>query len=158
MVEFAFAFPLFMVIVFAIIQFGVLFIWYYSETQMARETVRWLAVNRDATDSQVAARIQATMLPGMIGGTPALVSAGTASTPTVYTIGRMTTRFTPCTPTGAVPPTCTHANRAPGATLMVEMEYDAANVLFFPASVAMGPFSVGLPTVLPAYRTFVMAE
>lgn len=156
-VEFAFTMPIFVMFVFVAIQFGLIFIWYYSETRMARETARWTAVRPNSLDADVALHAQQTMLPGLIGGTPSLVTAGTTSTPTVYTVGEMTMRFTPCIPVGS-PAICTHPDRAPGATLFVEMAYDASHIFFLPTSWQFGQYGARIPTSLPTHRVYVMAE
>ena len=167
LVEFAITLPLFAFFVMVVIQLSIVFIAYYSETRMARETARWLAINSDSTDAQVAAHVQSTMLPGLVAGTPALVSTGTsptpsagnpnpAYTPTVYTVGRMTVRATPC---GAASSPCTHYERDSGQTIYVEMSYDVSNLLFLPSTFQLSPqLKVAIPTGLPAYRVYVMVE
>jgi hypothetical protein len=156
-VEFAFALPLFLAFVFAVIQISFVFIWFYSETTMVRGTARWLAVHANSQDSAVATQIQSTLLPGMIGGSPTLISAGTSNLDTVYQVGNIRAWFTPCLPSGT-PVTCTHPNRAPGSTLHVQMTYDMSNVIFLPTSFQFGWMSMSVPTALPAYTVYVMAE
>jgi hypothetical protein len=122
---------------------------------MARETARWLAVNRQATDLQVAQQVQNTMLPGLVNGTPTLVQAGTTSVDAIYTDGQMTIQYTPCVVSGS---SCSHTNRSPGATLYVQMSYNVSNILFLPTNFGFGKLSVKLPTGLPVYRVYVMVE
>jgi hypothetical protein len=38
------------------------------------------------------------------------------------------------------------------------MKYDVANLLFLPTNFRMGSLQTTLPTVLPAYRVWVMNE
>jgi hypothetical protein len=38
------------------------------------------------------------------------------------------------------------------------MQYDVGNVMFFPTTIGMGSYTVNLPTTLPPYRVYVMAE
>ncbi len=153
--------PLFVLLVLVIIQLGILFTWYYSETRMARESARWLAVHTDTTDDAFADHVQATMMPGLRGSTPTLVSTGsaTAGSATEYRVGRMTVRFSPCLPAG---PHCTHVDRAAGATLHVQMAYDAVDVIFLPSTFQLpspgGLLSVSIPTALPAQTVYVMNE
>jgi len=113
LVEFALVLPMFAMFVFVVIQLGIVFLAYHSETRMARETARWLAVNSSSTDDAVAAHVQSTMLPGLVNGT---ISANMGDTTNaIYDVGtRMTVTFTAC---GASVPPCTNANRAPGSTL-----------------------------------------
>jgi Flp pilus assembly protein TadG len=155
LVEFAFAMPMFMLLVFAVIQLSILMVAYYSETRMARETARWLAVNSSATDDQVAAHVQSTMLPGMVGGTAGSNAGDTTNA--IYAVGRMTVQFTSCGTNPSAPP-CTSVNRAPGATLYVQMSYDVANLLFLPADFRFGSLQTRIPTALPPYRVSVMVE
>jgi Flp pilus assembly protein TadG len=148
-VEFALVAPVFVVFTFGVIQLALVFISFYSETTAARETARWLAVNANADDATVAAHVQSSLPPGLVGGAPGLVAAGGASTDTSYQVGDMQVTFTPCVPTGS-PRVCSHPGRAPGGTLHVEMRYDVINLLFAP--------TLPLPRLLPAYRVYVMAE
>ena len=173
LVEFALTLPLFALIVMVIIQFALIFVGYYSETRMARETARWLAINSDSTDLQVAQHIQNTMLPGLVGtGTLTQSFAGTEGIdppyapnaaagspahwePTVYTIGRMTATFTPCIQNGSV---CSHHKRDSGESVFVEMSYDIGNWIFLPTNFRMGSLQVKIPTALPAYRVYTLVE
>jgi len=153
LVEFALALPLFTPFVFCVIELSLVLVSYYSETRMARETARWLAVNGTNTDDQVAAHVQSTMLPGLITGAPSVVSDDNVTA--IYQVGKMQVKFMAC---GAATPPCTNTNRAPGTTLYVEMNYDVANLLFLPTNFRMGSLQTTLPTVLPAYRVWVMNE
>jgi Flp pilus assembly protein TadG len=153
LVEFALALPLFAMFVFCVIELSLVLVSYYSETRMARESARWLAVNGSNSDDQVAAHVQNTMLPGLIAGTPSVISDDNVTA--VYQVGKMRVQFTAC---GAATPPCTNALRAPGTTLYVEMNYDVANLLFLPTNFRMGSLQTSLPTVLPAYRVWVMNE
>lgn len=152
--EFGLVLPLFMLFVFCVIQLGVIFIAYYSETRMARETARWLAVNANATDAQVAAQVQSTMLPGLINGS---ISGNYGdSNNAIYDVGaKMTVTFTSC---GTTTPPCTNNNRAPGATLYVQMSYDVKYLLFLPTNFQLGNLQAHIPTGLPGYRVYVMVE
>jgi Flp pilus assembly protein TadG len=157
LVEFALTLSLFSLFVMVVIQFGLIFVSYYSETRMARETARWLAVNSRLTDdSELADHVNTTMLPGLVNGTPS-VTAGTALVDAVATVGQMRVTYTPCEPNGTI---CTHNTRAPGATLYVEMTYDIAgsHLLFLPTGFRIGSLSVKIPTALPPYRVSVMVE
>jgi Flp pilus assembly protein TadG len=156
-VEFALTLPLFLVIVFTVIQFGLIFVWYFSTTQVARENARWLAVFPTSTDAQVANQIRSSLLPGMLGGTPTLVSTGSGTTPTVYRIGAVTARFPACQPP-ASGVGCSNTARQPGEMTYVELQYDARHIVFFPARLQIGAFSAGVPTALPTYRVWVMTE
>jgi Flp pilus assembly protein TadG len=154
-VEFAFTLPLFVVLVMVTFQFGLLFIAYYSETRMARETARWAAVHsKTSDDAALADHVNTTMLPGLVGGTPS-VTAGTSTVDATATVGKMTVRYTPCVSSGGI---CTGANRVAGATLYVDMSYDVSSVLFLPANWRLGSLVVNIPTALPAYRVYVMVE
>jgi Flp pilus assembly protein TadG len=155
LVEFALVLPIFTMFVFATIQLALVFVAYYSETRMARETARYLAVNSSVTDLALAQHVQSTMLPGLVNGSPTLVTAGSTAVDTVYTDGRMTIQFTPCVPSGS---TCSHTNRAPGATIYVQMSYDITNLLFLPSTFRMGSLTAKIPTSLPPYRVYVMTE
>jgi hypothetical protein len=146
-----------MLFFFSVIQLSLIFIWFYSETNAARSTARWLAVHANSTDNSVAAQVQQSLLPGMIGGSPSLIGAGTTSTDTQYQIGNMRVWFTPCLP-GGNPVACTHPGRAPGSTLHVQMSYAVSNLIFLPTNFQLGWMSVSLPTMLPTYTVYAMAE
>jgi hypothetical protein len=172
LVEFAFAVPVFALLVFFTIQVGLIFISYYSEVSMARETARWLAVRSATTDdTKLATYVQQHMLPGLIGGAPGVTSPATLSTSAckpsppgpvpsqcdaVATVGNMTVRYTPCAPDANS--LCAYQQRLTGQTLFVEMSYDVSNLLFLPSTFRLGPLSTHIPTSLPAYRVSVMAE
>ena len=153
MVEFALALPLFALFVFVVIELSLVMVSYYSETRMARETARWLAINGKTIDSDVALHVQNTMLPGLIGAPISAVSDDNITA--VYNVGKMQVTFMAC---GAASVPCTATNRAAGTTLYVEMSYDVANLLFLPTSFNMGYLHTALPTALPAYRVWVMNE
>jgi len=158
LVEFALTLSLFSVFVMTVIQLGLLFVAYYSETRMARETARWLAVNsRTTTDDLVAAHVQNTMLPGLANGAPTNQVTGTVSTDASADVGSMHMQYTPCISNGSV---CTDGDRAPGATLYVQLQYDVASshLLFLPSTFRVGSLSVKIPTALPAYRVYVLVE
>jgi Flp pilus assembly protein TadG len=173
LVEFAFTLPLFALVVMVIIQLGLIFVAYHSETRMARETARWLAINSDSTDLQVAQHIQNTMLPGLVGtGTLTQTFAGTEGIdppyapntaagspahwePTVYTMGQMTATFTPCIVSSG---TCSHHKRVAGESIFVEMSYDVGNWIFLPTNFRMSNLQVRIPTTLPAYRVYTLVE
>src|SRR5207245_8663938 len=123
--------------------------------RMARETTRWLAVNSGATDDQLAAHVQTTTLPGLVGGTPGSNTGDTTNA--IFAVGRMTVQFTSCGTNTSAPP-CTNVNRAPGATLYVQMSYDVANLLFLPTNFRFGWLQTRVPTALPPYRVSVMVE
>jgi len=154
-VEFALTLPLFVMVVMVTFQLGLLFVAYYSETRMARETARWAAVHSKTTDdAALADHVNATMLPGLVGGTPSVV-AGTSTLDATATVGKMTVRYTPCVISSGI---CTRANRVSGATLYVDMSYDVSNVLFLPSTWHLGSLVVKIPTSLPAYRVYIMVE
>lgn len=156
LVEFALALPLFTLVVLVTIQFSLLFVWYYSETRMARDTARWLAINASTTtDLAFAQEVQRRMLPGLVGGAPQLATSGSSSQDTVYRVGNMLVTFTPCLPSAG---RCTHPARAAGRPLSVEMAYDARNIIFLPATFRLGGLAVGIPQTLPPHRVFAMAE
>jgi Flp pilus assembly protein TadG len=174
LVEFAFAVPIFALLVFFTIEVGLIFISYYSEASMARETARWLAVRSATTDdTELATYVQQHMLPGMLGGTPhvtsptaAALSSSTCTTnppgrvpatcDTVATVGNMTVRYSPCGPD--VNGLCAYQQRLTSQTLFVEMTYDVSNLLFLPSTFRLGSLSTHIPTSLPAYRVSVMTE
>jgi Flp pilus assembly protein TadG len=158
LVEFALTLPLFALFVFVVIQISVVFVAYYSETRMARETGRWLAVNRNASDLQVAQHVQNTMLPGLASGTPSLTTGGNSTQDTVYLVGKMTLTFSPCYKTGSSSGGCDHLQRTPATTSHVQMSYDVSNLLFLPPTFNFGYLRVGLPSQLPVYRVYVMVE
>jgi len=154
-VEFAFTLPLFVLLVMVTFQLGLLFIAYYSETRMARETARWAAVHSKTIDDSVLAdHVNSTMLPGLVGGTPS-VTAGTSTVDATATVGKMTVHYTPCVLSSGI---CTRSNRVSGATLYVDMSYDVSNVLFLPTNWHLGSLVVQIPTALPAYRVYMMVE
>ncbi|GAC1324553.1 MAG: hypothetical protein NVSMB2_22730 [Chloroflexota bacterium] len=155
LVEFAITLPLFALFVFTVIQLSLLFVAYYSETRMARETARWLAIHGQVTDDIVLGHVQNTMLPGLLGGTAVAQSGSTATDP-IYMLGSgMTVTFTGCGVTSAP---CTNSHRASGNILYVTMQYNAANLLFLPSTFRLGTLTVSVPTTLPAYRVKVMVE
>jgi hypothetical protein len=147
------------------IQFALIFITYYSETRMARESARWLAIRATTTtDAAFAQHVQQTMLPGLNGGTPTR-QAPDASNPSdaYHKVGNMSVWFTPCmsSATAEIPPTagvCQHTDRAPGKTMHVEMQYDISNLLFLPTNFRFGTLQVKIPTGLPRYRVSLMVE
>ena len=146
---------MFLVLVMVTFQLGLLFITYYSETRMARETARWAAIHsKTSDDSALADHVNSTMLPGLVGGTPS-VTAGTSTVDATATVGKMTVRYTPCVMSGGI---CTRSNRVSGATLYVDMSYDVSNLMFLPTTWHLGPLVVTLPTALPAYRVYMMVE
>ncbi|HEV7666412.1 MAG TPA: TadE/TadG family type IV pilus assembly protein [Chloroflexota bacterium] len=154
LVEFALVLPIFALFVFTVIELGLVFVTYYSETRMARETARWLAINRDATDLQVAQHVQNTMLPGLSNGAPGTASG--TSTDVIYPVGaRMTVTFTGC---GSASAPCSNANRVSGQELYVQMAYDVRDLLFLPTTFRIGSLVTTLPTALPAYKISVMVE
>ncbi len=155
LVEFALVMPIFTLFILTIIQLGFVAISYFSEAYMTLITARWLAINPDATDAELTARINATLVPGTIGGTPAQTQAGSSSLPSIWTVGRFTVTYTPCTPVSGV---CTHVDRAPGEILFVEMTYNMSNLMFLPAQFRIGLYTINLPTTLPAYRVYAMSE
>jgi Flp pilus assembly protein TadG len=157
LVEFAVAVPIFLVLVLGTIQLSLAAIWFYSQTVVARDAARWLAIRPNSSDATVAEQVRQILLPGMLGGSPMLVASGTTTSDTTYRVGNMITSFTPCLATGN-PPTCTHPDRAPGATLRVTVRYDAANIFFLPTTFRIGSVQTTLPTTLPSYTVYVMAE
>jgi Flp pilus assembly protein TadG len=167
LVEFAFALPVFMMIVFVTIELSLLLVSYYSETRVARESARWLAVHSAATnDNEFADHVVIAMLPGLVKG-PWAANAhtnGTAVLPSSYKVGNMNMEFTSCMPNldvnnGAGTGVCTNPNRVAGSTLYVQMSYDAAGLFFLSQPVwRMGSLTVHLPTTLPIYKVSVMVE
>jgi Flp pilus assembly protein TadG len=156
LVELAITLPLFVMVVFMTIELALLFVAYYSETSMARESARWLAVHSNTTvDDDLAAHVQLTMLPGLVNSTTHVTTSGTTSVDAVATVGAMTVRYTPCVSNQTV---CTHNNRVAGATLYVEMSYDVSNLIFLPTTFRFGSLETNVPTSLPAYRVYVMVE
>jgi hypothetical protein len=156
LVEFAFALPIVALVIMVTIQLSIIFVAYYSETRMARETARWLAINSSASDDAVATHVQSTMLPGLANGSP---SANLGNlTDAQYEIGnKMTVQFTSCGTSPSAPP-CTNPNRASGSTLYVQMSYDIHTLLFLPTDFHMGALDARIPTALPAYRVHVLVE
>src|SRR5258708_31891570 len=86
LVEFSITMPLFVMFVFIVIELALVFVAYYSETRMARETTRYLAVHSRLTDDaasrpasswpasatfvpSVVDHINHTILPGLISAT-----------------------------------------------------------------------------------------
>ena len=162
-VEFAIALPLLMLVIFSVIQVSLIFVSYYSETVMARENARWLAIRATSTDdAHFAQQVQNTMLPGLLGDTPVRNSTLSNSTGVVYDVGQMQVKFTPCmsdaSPTLVT--TCSHTDRKPGNTLYVEMSYNVPPLLVAKISpmLRIGPLTVKLPTQLPPYKVSVMVE
>jgi Flp pilus assembly protein TadG len=154
-VEFALTLPMFVLLVLVPFQLGLLFIAYYSETRMARDTARWAAVNsKTSDDAALADHVNSTMLPGLVGGTPN-VTNGTSAIDAIATVGKMTVRYTPCVISSGI---CTRANRVSGSTLYVDMSYDVSNIVFLPKSWHLGSLVVEIPTALPAYRVYMMVE
>jgi hypothetical protein len=166
LVEFAFALPVFMLLVFVTIELALVLVSYYSETHMARETSRWLAVHSAFTnDNELADQVSSTMLPGLVNGDWSAKphTNGTATTPSHYVVGAMTVDFSACMPNGDVnngagTGICTNTNRIGGSTLYVQMSYDVSNILFLPTTFRFGSLSVSLPTALPVYRVSTMVE
>jgi Flp pilus assembly protein TadG len=172
--EFAFVLPLFMLFVFSVIQLSLLFVAYYSETRMARETSRWLAVSSRSVDTDVAQHVSDTMLPGLVKSSASppygkctasgLVIGNTTCTAVsdnvnaYYVVGNMTLKFTACNPSATPAAPCLNTNRASGQTLYVEMTYNASNLVFLPTNFRLGWLATQLPTTLPPYRISVMVE
>ena len=150
--EFAVVLPLFMLFIFTVIQLSLVFIEYYSETRMARETSRWLAVNPNALDTDVAQHVSNTMLPGMKNGAISADSSSN-STDAYYHVGNLDVKFTAC---GSTTAPCTNTARNSGLSVYVEMTYNPSNVIFLPTSFRLGSLSVSIPTTLPPYRVWVM--
>jgi Flp pilus assembly protein TadG len=181
LVEFALTMPLFVMFVFVVIELALVFVAYYSETRMARETARYLAVHSRLTDDaasrptsclpasppcvpSVLDHINQTMLPGLVGGTISAVTTDATTGDSVATVGNMHVQWTPCTWNGTV---CTYAGqgtnpagsaRSAGSTLHVELWYDVSNLLFLPTNFRLGSLTVAMPTGLPKYRVSVMVE
>ena len=181
LVEFSITLPLFVMFVFVVIELALVFVAYYSETRMARETARYLAVHSRLSDDalsrpaacwpasatcvpSVLDHVQQTMLPGLVGGTISAVTTDATTGDSVATVGNMTVRWTPCSWNGTV---CTYAGqgtnpagsaRSPGSTLHVELQYNVSNLLFLPTTFRMGSLTVAMPTALPPYRVSVMVE
>jgi Flp pilus assembly protein TadG len=177
LVEFAITMPLFMLFVFVVIELSLVFVAYYSETRMARESARFLAVHSRTMDDSVSRptactppawpattpvcaqsmtdHIQQTMLPGLIGGTPSAVTTDVPTGDSVATVGNMRIQWTPCTWNGTV---CTATSRSSGTTLHVELKYDVSNLLFLPTTFRFGSLVTTLPTTLPPYRVSIMVE
>lgn len=158
LVEFTLTLSVFSIFVMMVIQLGLLFLAYYSETRMARETGRWLAVNsKYTTDDLVATHLQNSMLPGLAGGAPANQVYGTTSVDASVDVGSLHAQYTPCVTNGSV---CTDTDRAPGATLYLQLQYDVAgsHLLFLPTNFRIGSLQVHVPTALPAYRVYVLVE
>jgi hypothetical protein len=159
LVEFALAMPLLFVVVLMTINFSLIFITYYSQTQIAREAARYLAIKSvSLQDAGFATYVQDHMLPGLVK-TP-LTGPTTVAGDTVYQVGRMELSFTPCMAASDVyAGTCTHINRAPGETLHVQLKYDAPWLFFLSQpNFRLGSLAVHLPTQLPAYKVSVMVE
>jgi hypothetical protein len=94
----------------------------------------------------------------MVGGTPSVTQTGTSDiVPAIWQIGQLKAQFTPCV-VSATTGLCGDTNRQPGATLYVQLTYDMSNLLFLPTSFRMGSITTSLPTSLPAYTVYVMAE
>jgi Flp pilus assembly protein TadG len=152
--EFALVLPLFMLFVFTTIQLSFVFIEFYSETRMARETARWLAINANALDTDVAQHVSNTMLPGMQNGTIS-ADGSSNSTDAYYHVGNLDVKFTAC---GSSTAPCTNTARNSGLSVYVEMTYNPANVIFLPTTFRLGALSVSIPTTLPPYRVWMMVE
>jgi len=58
LVEFSLAAPLLMIFVLAVIQLSLVFVWFYSETSVARDAARWLAVHPNTSDDAMALQVQ----------------------------------------------------------------------------------------------------
>jgi hypothetical protein len=153
-----------MLLVFATIQLGLIFVAYYSETRMARESSRWLAINSSALDTQVAQHVSDTMLPGLVKGSgtpPYSMDASSNTTDAYYHVGNMDVKFTACNPQTTSPtpaPPCLNTNRASGRTLYIELTYNVSNLIFLPANFRFGWLSTAIPTQLPPYRISAMVE
>jgi len=182
LVEFAITMPLFMMFVFVVIELSLVFVAYYSETRMARETARYLAVHSRLTDDSLSRpaacwpasatcvpsvldHINQTMLPGLVGGTISAVTTDVTTGDSIATVGNMQVQWTPCTWNGTV---CTYGGqganpagsaRSAGSTLHVELQYNVSNLLFLPTTFRFGSLlTVAMPTGLPKYRVSVMVE
>ena len=158
--EFAIALPMFAMFVFVVIQLGLLFVAYYSETRMARETARWLAIHPMSTDLEVAQHVYDTMLPGLVRGNapPTNANKDTANSTvadTEYVIGNMHARFTSCP---SAPCANSNVKRGTSQTLYVQMSYDVSSLLFLPSTFHFGSLTTKLPTKLPPYKVSVMVE
>jgi len=149
-----------MLLVFGIIQLSVIFIAYYSETRMARESARWLAINHDSVDGDLAQHVSDTMLPGLLSGAITEDSTST-NVDASYHVGNMNVKFTACNPTITTPTPagpCLNTNRASGQTIYVELNYNVSNLIFMPTNFRLGSLSTSIPTALPAYRVSIMVE
>jgi Flp pilus assembly protein TadG len=158
--EFAFVLPIFMLLVFGIIQLSLIFVAYYSETRMARESARWLAINHNSVDTDLAQHVSDTMLPGMLNG--AITQDSTSNNADAYYhVGNMDVKFTACNPTITLPTPagpCLNTNRDSGQTIYVELHYNVSNLIFLPTNFRLGPLSTRIPTTLPGYRISIMVE
>jgi Flp pilus assembly protein TadG len=148
--EFALAFPAFMLVVAAAFQLGMIYYAYWGQARLARDTARWLSAQAGSVSSDAVANYAAThALPGLVGGTPVLVSAGSNTSDAQYTIGKLTLSFTPCVAGSSSSSPCSIANRQPNGTISVQTAYDAQYLIFLP---------LPIPTTLPATRASLLAE
>jgi Flp pilus assembly protein TadG len=135
-VEFALTMPLFLLWLFVTIQLGLVAVQYYSLVRVTRETVRWLAIHPDTTDSGALAHARANPLTLE----PTRITAVTTSPAcTALSGGRCTARL-------------------PGTTVSVTVTYDASNLVFLPTNYGYNNVRVTLPSNLPPYTATEMVE
>ncbi len=137
LVEFALTVPIFIFTTLVALQIAFVMGQYFNVMQVARETARWVAVHPHTVDTDVIARANELLRPGM-----------------------HSSRMTSVAPTPACPSLDANglcAARASGDALTLTITYDAADVVFLPTVFRVGGV-VTLPTTLPTYRTTVLIE
>lgn len=138
LVEFAFAAPIFFILLLVAVQLALIIMQYYSLMSVTGDTARWLAIRPDSTDAEVSAHA---------------------------TANRMTldsSKFLSVVPSPACvtrdPGTGHCESRRAGDIISVEIIYDVSGLLFLPSEYGFGPMTVQIPRTLPAYRVAVMIE
>jgi Flp pilus assembly protein TadG len=164
LVEFAITLPLFMLLILVTIELSLAFVSYYNETQMARDTSRWLSVHSRLTnDQEFAVEVNNRMLPQPSSVAPILTRTGTATIATQYQVGNMYVDFSACMPyldvtNPAGTGVCTNLDRVAGGTLSVQISYQTLPLLFLPTTFRLGSLVVRLPSAMPAYKVWSMVE
>jgi Flp pilus assembly protein TadG len=136
LVELALILPLLLLFGLACIQFALIFRTYDDMVNVTRDAARWVSVHAQNTDTTTRAAIDLRL--------PASIATG-----------RLTMTFSP--PCASLSGTvCT--GRTTGAQISVTSTYDITDVLFLPATLGTGAWTIRIPTTLPSYTIFMQVE
>jgi Flp pilus assembly protein TadG len=138
-VEYAMTVSLWLFWILVSLQLALLVVQYNSVMQVARDTARWAAIRPDSSDD--------TIVTHAYSASDGLPGAGASGFSSVV--------VSPSCPT----PVAGHcSNRVSGQVLTVSITPNLSGTLFVPTSFRVGPYTLSLPTTLPAYNVTVMIE